>query len=561
MGTLREKHLETDVLIIGAGGAGLRAAIEVKNIGGDILIVSKGKFPTGCVTAIAMGAMLAAFDRQDSVDRHFEETLQGGHCLNNPNLVRILVNQAKKKAKDLEQYGTNFDKEGEEYKLFPFTGSSVPRGVLASDPYQGGFIKGLVKEVERLGVNILDHVMIIDLIKEKNVVVGAVGIELETNTILFINAKAVIIATGGAGNLYSLTTNPPGVTGDGYALAYRAGAKLLDMEFIQTRACMIFPEGMRGTPPPGDGLVTLGGRFYNGLCERYMGRYHPDKFELVARAEMAKCTQKEIMEGRHSPHKGVYGDLSGVQKEKLLQFKGFMEACAAENFDPTWQPYEWAPGAHYFMGGIAINEKCGTEVEGLYAAGEAGAGTMGANRLAANSLTETQVFGAIAGESAAKRALVVSKIPISQSQVDLIRNRLRDILKRDSGFDFLEVKDEITKIMSLYVGDFRNEDGLQKAVRALDEIREDKLNRLYLGRERSFKRLAALIEVENLLTVGQMIASAARMRTETRGAHNRDDYPELDNANWLKNIYIQSVNNQMNLGTQPVPKEMGAPTI
>jgi fumarate reductase (CoM/CoB) subunit A len=560
MVTLREKHLEADVLVIGAGGAGLRAAIEAKNIGADILVVSKGKFPTGCVTAVAMGAMLASFDRRDSVDRHFEETLHGGHHLNNPNLVRILVNQAIKRAKDLEQYGTNFDKEGEEYKLFPFTGSSIPRGVLASDPYQGGFIKGLAKEVERLSINILDHVMVIDLIKERNVVVGAVGIELETNTILFINARAVIIATGGAGNLYSLTTNPPGVTGDGYALAYRAGAKLSDMEFIQTRACMIFPEAMRGTPPPGDGLVTLGGRFYNGLCERYMGRYHPDKFELVERAEMAKCTQKEIMEGRHSPHKGVYGDLSGVQKEKLLKFKGFMEACAAENFDPTWQPYEWAPGAHYFMGGIAINGKCETGVEGLYAAGEAAAGTMGANRLAANSLTETQVFGAIAGESAAKRALVVSKIPISQSQIDLIRNRLRDILKRDRGFDVLEVKDQITETMSLYVGDFRNEEGLGKAVETLDKIKRGKSSGLYLGGEQQFKKLAALIEVENLLTVGQMIASAARMRTETRGAHNREDYPESDDANWLKNIVIRSVNDQMKLETRPVPKETGAST-
>ena len=140
---------------------------------------------------------------------------------------------------------------------------------------------------------------------------------------------------------------------------------------------MIFPQGMRGTPPPGDGLVTLGGRFYNGLCERYMGKYHPDKFELVTRAEMAKCAQKEIMEGRHSPHKGVYGDLSGVPKEQLVKFKGFMESCAAESFDPTWQPYEWAPGAHYFMGGIVINERCETGVEGLYAAGEAQAGTWG----------------------------------------------------------------------------------------------------------------------------------------------------------------------------------------
>jgi len=557
---LKEKRLEADVLIVGAGGAGIKAAIEVKNQGLNPLVVSKGQFPTGCVTAIAMGAMLAPFHKDDSVHLHIEETLRGGNYLNNPNLVHLLVTKAADRAKELDRYGTDFDKEEKDYKLFPFTGSSVPRGVLANDPYRGGFFRGLVKEAGRIGITIMDHVMVIDLIKDKNIVVGAIALEMTTDALLFIQAKSVILATGGAGNLYSLTTNPPGVTGDGYALAYRAGAELADMEFVQTRACMIFPQGMRGTPPPGDGLVTLGGRFYNGLCERYMGKYHPDKFELVTRAEMAKCAQKEIMEGRHSPHKGVYGDLSGVPKEQLVKFKGFMESCAAERFDPTWQPYEWAPGAHYFMGGIVINERCETEVEGLYAAGEAQAGTMGANRLAGNALTETQVFGSIAGESAAKRAFAVPKIPIPVSEANLITDGLTEILKKDRGFDFLEVKDQITQTMSLYAGDFRNEEGLRKAAQVLDKIKEDKLSNVFLGGERSFKRLGALLEVENLLTVGQMIISAAMMRTETRGAHNREDHPQLDDVNWLKNIVIRSVNNRMKLEARPVRKETGALT-
>lgn len=552
MESLREKQLETDVLIVGAGGAGMRASIEVKNRGLNPLVVSKGNFPTGCVTAIAMGAMLAPFHKEDSVKLHYEETLRGGDYLNNPKLVNILVNQASARAKDIDRYGTNFDKEGQEYKLFPFTGSSVPRGVLAKDPYRGGFIRGLVKEVGRLGIKIVDQVMVTSLIKEKNGVVGAVALEPETDTLFFINAKAVILATGGAGNLYSLTTNPQGVTGDGYALAYRAGAELLDMEFVQGRACMIYPQGMRGTAPPGDGLVTLGGRFYNGLCERYMVKYHSDKCELVTRAEMSKCTQKEIMEGRYSPHKGVYGDLSGVPKDQLLKFKGFMDACAAENFDPTWQPYEWAPGAHYFMGGIVINEKCETGVEGLYVAGEAEGGIMGANRLAGNALTETQVFGAVAGESATQRALGISKILISPHQIDEIRDRFKEILKRDKGFDFREVKDQITETMSMYVGVLRNGDGLRKAIQTLNKIKAEKVKQLCLAGERSSKGLAGLLEVRNMLTVGRMVTSAALMRTETRGAHTREDYPELDNTNWLKNIYIRSLNGEMKLEARPV---------
>jgi len=175
-------------------------------------------------------------------------------------------------------------------------------------------------------------------------------------------------------------------------------------------------------------------------------------------------------------------------------------------------------------------------------------------------LTETQVFGSIAGESAAKRAFAVPRIPIPVSEVNLITDGLTEILKKDRGFDFLEVKDQITQTMSLYAGDFRNEEGLRKATQVLNKIKEDKISNVFLGGERSLRRLGALLEVENLLTVGQMIISAAMMRTETRGAHNREDHPQLDDVNWLKNIIIRSVNNHMILETQPVRKEIGAPT-
>ena len=265
METLKQRTISTDVLIIGAGGAGIRAAIEAHNMGAKVLVVSKGSFPSGCVTATAMGAMLAPFDRQDSVKRHIEDTLRGGHYLNDPDLVRILVSQATQRALDLDRYGTEFDGDDGRYTLFPFTGSTVPRGVLAGDRYRGGFFKGLVKEAQRLEIDILDEVMVAEILKEGNVVAGAVALDLRGETVLVIRAKALVMAVGGAGNLYSLTTNIPGITGDGYALAYRAGAKLSDMEFMQSRACMIYPAGMRGTPPPADGCVTIGGRFFSGI--------------------------------------------------------------------------------------------------------------------------------------------------------------------------------------------------------------------------------------------------------------------------------------------------------
>lgn len=548
---MKLKHLETDVLIIGAGGAGLRAAIESHNLGAKVLVISKGAFPSGCVTATAMGAMLAPFDKQDSVQRHIDDTLSGGHYLNDPKLVRILVQNSADRALDLDRYGTDFDRSEGRYQLFPFTGSSVARGVLAGDRYRGGFFKGLVKEAAKLGLDIRDEITVFDLLKEGSEVVGALGLDLKTGTILIFRAKAVVLATGGAGNLYSLTTNIPSITGDGYALAYRAGAKLADMEFMQSRACMIYPSGMRGTPPPADGCVTIGGRFYNGLCERYMRKYQPEKMELVTRAEMSKCAQREITEGRHSPHGGVFGDLSGVPQEELAKFKAFLKSCAEEKFDPFWQPYEWAPGAHHFIGGVVINEMCETGISGLYAAGEISAGVHGANRLAGNALTETQVFGAIAGAAAAKKALSYAGLSIRPDRIESSTNWVRQIIDRKTGVDPLEVKEEITKIMSHYAGVLRHDDGLRKAGQLLSDIKKSKMDRLFPGKDPSFRQLSAILEVENFLLIGELIVQAAMMRTETRGAHNREDYPQMDEL-WLKNIVFQQVDGKMIIKTKPV---------
>lgn len=546
-----ERRLETDVLIIGAGGAGMRAAIEAHTLGAKVLVVSKGEFPSGCVTATAMGAMLAPFDRQDSVERHIEDTLRGGHFLNDQRLVRLLVHQAPQRALDLDRYGTEFDKEDGRYALFPYTGSSVARGVLAGDRYRGGFFKGLVNEAQRLGIEVLDEIMVTELLRQGECISGAVGLDLKADALLIISAKAVVIATGGAGNLYSLTTNLPCITGDGYTLAFKAGAQLADMEFMQSRACMIYPEAMRGTPPPADGCVTIGGRFYNGLCERYMRKYHPEKMELVTRSEMARCTQREITEGRQSPHGGVFGDLSGVLPAELAKFKAFLVACADEKFDPAWQPYEWAPGAHHFMGGIVINEMCETGVGGLYAAGEAEAGVHGANRLAGNALTETQVFGAIAGANAARKALSTSNIPESQEQIAAITHRMLHIFKREEGPDPAEVKKEIASIMSMYVGVLRNEEGLQQALQSFLAIRSMKIDHLSVGKDRSFRMLSKLLEAENTLLIAELATQAAAMRKETRGAHNREDYPQTVEE-WSKNIVFQRVSDNVIVKTKPV---------
>jgi fumarate reductase (CoM/CoB) subunit A len=389
-----------------------------------------------------------------------------------------------------------------------------------------------------------------DLLRDGSTVCGAVALEIDREGLLILEAKAVIMATGGAGYLFSLTTNLPGITGDGCALAYDAGAILSDMEFVQMRACMIHPAPMRGTAPPADGGVTIGGRFYNGLCERYMKKYHSEKAEQVTRAEVARCTQKEILEGRSSPHGGVYGDFSGVPREQLAKFKAFMQSCTAANFDPAWQPYEWAPGAHYFMGGIVINERCETGVPGLYAAGEAQSGTMGANRLPGNALTETQVFGAIAGAQAAERARsALAPVPAPQTIAESV-GKAAALWYRDRGVDYREVRKEISEAMSRYAGVIRHEEGLRKALDILNNIGQEKLGSLRVAENRSFRELAGLFETINILSVGRLILQAALLRTESRGAHNREDYPETSEA-WRKNILFQRSGEKTLVVTRP----------
>jgi len=542
--------LGTDVLIVGSGGAGLRAAIEVDAKGSKSIILSKGCLPSGC-TSYAMGAMQVACDSRDSTDLHFRDTMEGGALINNQKLVKVLVDEASDRVFDLEKFGTEFQREKGKYKLFPFGGCTYPRAVVSSDPYIGGFVKGLVDEVRGRGIDVFEHVMITRLLTEYGVVGGATGLNLQNGDFFAIRAKATILATGGAGRLYPLTTNPPDITGDGYVLAYRAGAELMDMEFIQSRACIVYPAALRGRPPPADGLATLGGRFYNALCQRYMKKYDPSRMENVTRDLIAIRTYKEIKAGRGTPHGGVYDDLSGVPEGELEQFKSFLEACMAEGIDPRWQPIEWAPGVHHFMGGVRINEKGETTVKGLYACGEVSAGVHGSNRVAANALTDSQVFGARSGKSAAERATSKKAPKINEKEIETERKRIFEIYDRDDEVDFRDIRKNVQSIMNNYVGIVRRGDELVLAIDKLERIEKDKIPHLSLKDKKNYRKLGMALETINFIEIGKMIANAALLRTERRGAHYREDFRGRDDENWLKNIIIRLDHDEMMLETRP----------
>lgn len=551
---LEHEIIETDVLIIGAGAAGLRAAIEANNIEASVAIVSKGDLPSGC-SAIAMGALQASCKENDSPNIHLRDTLMAGEWLNNQKLVRILVEEALERVQDLDSFGTKFLKEGNNYKLFPFPGCAYPRSILTYNPYQGGFIKGLAQEVKRRKINIFKNVAITNLLKKNGEIVGAIGLDFKLGIFVVFYSKSTVVATGGAGGLYSLTTNPSDNTGDGYALAYRAGAELMDMEFIQFRASCVHPEKLRGEPLPADGLVSVGGRFYNALCERYMKKYDPKNLEIVTRDLSAICAYKEIKAGKCTSHGGVYCDFSDVSIEEIERFDKFIGKCKQDGIDLRWQPMEWAPGAHYFMGGIRINEKCETNIPGLYAAGECTGGIHGANRLAANSLTDTQVFGARAGRFAAQKALPKPSPLHDKLWIGKEKKRVLKFLKNKKGINVLHARNAIQTIMDNSVGVVRNAEDLKKAISSLEVIKEKTFPRLSVKESNDYSNLVPALEFINLTETAYIVARAALQRRETRGAHYREDYPQKDDKNWLKNIIVVQKFGELKTFETPVVKD------
>jgi fumarate reductase (CoM/CoB) subunit A len=535
---ISKTDLQVDVLVIGAGGAGLRAAIAAKTDHADVLVVTKGDFPHGCNTALAGGMILAPLDPADSQRQYAEDTLRAGGGVNYAHLVEVMAAQASQRALDLERYGIAYASENGTLRLHPSPDCAVARGLIGGRPYSGDFFDALVREAARLGIPVKDRFFVMSLIQSGGAVVGAVGLDAKAESLIVIRFKSVVLATGGAGGMYAFTTNSSGISGDGLVLALKAGAVLSHLEFVLMRQCIIHPESLEGALPPFDGFVSVGGRYYNGLHERYMRRYHPLEAEAVSRAEITKCAQLEIMAGRGSRHGGVYGDLSDVPQTYLQSVKIFMDACRAVNFDPGFQCYEWAPASHHCMGGVVISEACQTGVPGLFAAGEVVAGVQGANRIGGNALTETQVFGAIAGLSASEYARTVKAPVLPADCASAARQRLETILNRRNGIDYRMVRAGITEVMSKYVGVIRHADGLRQARTALAAIEEKQIRDLCVIQEPSFDHAVELLEVENMVTLGKLTTEAATLRTESRGTHNRQDYPQTDPA-WEKHIVFR----------------------
>lgn len=534
------KTISTDVLIIGSGGAGSRAAIEVDDAGLKATIVSKGlSFRSGC-TGMAEGGYNAVFktvDKDDSIDAHIHDTLKGGSYLNDKKLVEILVNESPKRLIDLENYGALFDRqESGQIDQRPFGGQSYRRTCYQGDRTGAELLNALKEEIIKRDIECIEEVMITSLVTDGNQVIGATGLNLKDSSLIYFKAKSVILASGGAGQLYPVTSNTFQKNGDGYAISYRAGADLIDMEQVQFHPTgMVAPESKKGVLVT-EAVRAEGGKLINSEGERFMSRYAPEKMELATRDVVARSIYQEIIEGRGTENGGVYLDISHLDDdyidEKLetmvLQFENV-------GVDIKHGPIEVAPTAHHFMGGLKINTDASTSLDNLFGAGEVCGGVHGANRLGGNALADTQVFGKIAGVSASKAAKS-TEIKTNDDMVNAEASRIEGLIKKGS-IKPQEFKNNIKKLMWEKVAIVREEKTLNEALKELQEMQKDLVNLDVKDTKQYNTELVTALEVINMVEICILTVKSAILRRESRGAHFRSDFPET-NDEWKKSIVM-----------------------
>ncbi len=523
------KTIMCDVLVVGAGGAGCRAAIEAAANNLDVIMLSKellGK----AHTAMAEGGLnvsLGNVDPDDNPETHFKDTITGGNYINNQKLAEILVEQAAQRIFDLEDMGAVFDRTPEgKIAQRPFGKQSWRRTAYASDRTGSEIMVTLTEAIRKTSVRVFDEVFATKLLTTDGKISGVCAVDLKYGDYLVFRAKSVVMATGGAGRIFSVTSNAQLDVGDGYGMAYEAGCELIDMEMIQFHPTgMVKPESAKGR------LVTEavrgeGGILLNNKGERFMNRYYPEVMELAGRDQVARSIMTEVLEGRGSPDGGAYLSIAHLPKS-IVEFRleSMIEQFEDAGIDIREEPMQVSPTAHHFMGGIKTDEDAGTIIPGLFASGECTGGLHGGNRLGGNALADTQVYGAISGESAAKYAKSVSHIGVDKKAITQEFERLEAMLNRKDGISPADARGELTDLMWEKVQIFRKEEDMQFAVNELRRIEKDVVPNIKV--DVPVKRFNPgwhqAMEFVHMVTTARMVAEAALMRKGSRGAHYRVD--------------------------------------
>jgi succinate dehydrogenase / fumarate reductase flavoprotein subunit len=530
---------EHDVLIIGAGGAGLRAAIEALAQGVRVGVVCKSLLGKAH-TVMAEGGIAAAMANVDQADdwrAHFRDTMRGGKFLNNWRMAQLHAQEAPERVRELEQWGALFDRtENGDILQRAFGGHTFKRLCHVGDRTGLEMIRTLQDRGVHQGIDVYMECTITRLLKDGDRIAGAFGYWREQGRFVVFKAKSVIICTGGIGKAWKITSNSWEYTGDGMALAYDAGADLMDMEFVQFHPTgMVWPPGVQGI------LVTEavrgeGGVLRNKDGERFMQRYDPKKLDLSTRDVVARSIYTEVREGRGTPHGGAFLDISHkpaeyVKRKLPSMYHQFLELA---DVDITKGPMEVGPTCHYMMGGIRVDaETAQSSISGLFAAGEAAAGLHGANRLGGNSLSDLLVFGRRAGLAAAEHAKRSESPAVDGSQIEESVRQLLAPFERPDGDSPYTIHEDLQGTMQGLVGIFRDEGDLHQALSELDQLKARAACVRVEGSRLFNPGWHLAWDLHSMLTVAEAVTRSALARRESRGAHSRIDYPGLDDA-WGK---------------------------
>ena len=562
---------ECDVLVVGAGGAGLRAAIAASEYGAKVALVSKSLLGKAH-TVMAEGGVAAALGNVDDRDNwkiHFRDTIRGSKNLANWEMAKIHAEKAPDRVRELERWGAVFDRT-EEGKISQrnFGGHRYPRLAHVGDRTGLEIIRTLQDHAVHMeNIEVFMECTVSDILKSGNRAVGALAYYRSSGKLVVFEAGSVILATGGIGKAYKVTSNSWEYTGDGHALAYLAGADLIDMEFVQFHPTgMVWPPSVKGTLVT-EGVRGDGGILVNSEGERFMFNYIPDVFaaetakseeeanswlkgeegamrppELLTRDVVARAIMTEVKEGRGSPHGGAFLDIASRQSPDYIRRKlpsMYHQFKELATLDITKEPMEVGPTTHYMMGGIKVEANtAASTVPGLYAAGEAAAGMHGANRLGGNSLSDLLVFGKIAGQCAANFAQENSKVSPHGEEIEKsIENTLESF--EDGDENPYQIHQELQEIMESHAGIVRTGEELEKGIRKLEEL-EKRLPKMHAKGERKYNPGWHLcLDLHNMIITSLALSRAALERTESRGAHTRLDYPDYDDELGKVNMIVR----------------------
>ena len=583
---------EHDVLVIGAGGAGLRAAIEASGSGVSVGLICKSLLGKAH-TVMAEGGMAAAMGNVDDRDNwkvHFTDTMRGGQYVNNWRMAELHAKEAPDRVRELEAWGAVFDRT-KDGKILQrnFGGHRYPRLAHVGDRTGLELIRTLQDHGIHQGIEVYMEVTVVSLLKDGDRVIGCLAYEREHGRFRVFKAKAVVLATGGVGRAFKITSNSWEGTGDGHALAYDAGAELIDMEFIQFHPTgMVWPPSVRGILVT-EGVRGEGGILRNSEGKRFMFDDIPDNYkdqtsdteeegwryvtgdknarrppELLTRDHVARCIMREVKAGRGSPHGGVFLDIAWIKekiqnapehiKKKLPSMYHQFKQLA--NLDITTTPMEVGPTTHYIMGGIRVNSDTqASTVPGLFAAGECAAGINGANRLGGNSLSDLIVFGKRAGEYAAIFAQESAAGTINPTEVEAKAKAALAPFEREGGENPYTIQNDLQEMMQANVGIVRTEDEMVEALNGIDQLRS-RAERTFVPGNIDFNPgWHTALDLHNLLTVSEAIARAGIERKESRGGHFRDDYPAKDPEFAKFNFSLKKADDgTMQIAKIPIPE-------